>query len=100
MEDLEFGLLLFRVDLLQALRSRDLDRLRACLVRQHPYVQCAPGQFRRLLNDDLYLQAAIYERIVAEPLLEALHPEAQAWLEVHGFEPAPASRSEAVGAAA
>jgi len=100
MEDLQLGLLLFRVDLLQALRSRDLARLRACLVRHRPYVQCAPGQFRRLLNDDRYLQAAMYERILGEPLLGTLHPEAQAWLEVHGFEPAPASRPEAVGAAA
>ena len=100
MEDLKLGLLLFRVDLLQALRSRDLARLRACLVRYRPYVQCATGQFRRLLSDDGYLQAAMYERIVDEPLLEPLHQEAQAWLESHGLEPAPAPRREAVGAAA
>jgi hypothetical protein len=99
MDDVKFGLLLFRLDLLEALRSRDLAQLRACLLRHRPYVQCTPEQFRRLLRDDSYLQATMYERIADEPLLRALHPEAHAWLEAHGLEPL-ATQREAVGAAA
>lgn len=99
-DDLKFGLLLFRIDLIQALQARDLARLRACLLRHRPYVQCSPRQFRRLLHDDGYLQAAMYHQIAGEPLLKPLHPEAQAWLESHGPQPTPAPQGEAVGAAA
>lgn len=100
MDDMRFGLLLFRLDLIQALRSRDLGRLRGCLVHHRPYVQCSREQFRRLLQNDGYLQATMYEQIAGEPLLKLLHAEAQGWLEAHEREAAPAKRGELVGAAA
>ena len=83
MTELKLGLLLFRSDVLAALRARDWTTLRDTLERNRARVRCPAQEWEGLLADPSALQETLYTQVAAEPLLEPLHAEARAWLAAH-----------------